>query len=241
MRNISRSIQGGCSDLWCDLLSGACTWSVKVKYCLSSCSTRLDSASKITACVFIPHLPSVPGQPYLAWWRNFSHWCYGEPSDLFPLQWRNWHGSLTALPLPTLQQGLQKCSHIPWASCNLSFSSSLPSKPSLFQGAKLMHQKTREKRWGYTVLSAILWMWSASRGCRGRWQELEPIGQPWIDRAVLALAWWAYRSSCLRVVMGSDTVKAAQHFLEEPAVSTTHLSLLAKKAEYDFFKEKLLI
>lgn len=30
-----------------------------------------------------------------------------------------------------LQQGLQKCSHIPWASCNLSSSSNMPSRPCL--------------------------------------------------------------------------------------------------------------
>lgn len=64
----------GCCDLWSDVLSGACTWSVKLKYCLSSCSTRLDWASKITAYVFIPHLPSVPGQPLLAWLKEFFTW-----------------------------------------------------------------------------------------------------------------------------------------------------------------------
>lgn len=52
---------------------------------------------------------------------------------------------------PSLQQGLQKCSHIRWASCNLSSSSNLPSKPSLFQGAKPIHQTTKEERGGHTV------------------------------------------------------------------------------------------
>lgn len=106
--------------------------------------------------------------------------------------------------------------------------------------SKALNQYTRkqERRGEATqsLLLAVLQMWSAFDAgpddCSwNRWDSPGHTGTCLV---------------CLQVLVsrsgdGVRHSKRAQHLQGEPAVSTTHLSLLARKAEYDFFKGKSFI